>query len=71
MINTVQRVINTTVLNTDQEYKMFAMHPKHSKYFTISEKLKNVYKQYTFSEISIQISMLETFLCQVLTPVRD
>lgn len=41
----MQRVMNATVQNKEQEQKMFEMHQKHSKYFTIAEKWETVYLQ--------------------------
>lgn len=34
----MQRVMNATMLNREQENKMFEMHQNHSKYFTTAEK---------------------------------
>jgi len=31
MMNTMQRIMNATVLNREQEQKMLEMHQKHSK----------------------------------------
>lgn len=61
MINTVWEVMNTTVLNTEPEQKMFLNAPETFKIrHIVRRKWKSffIYKQYHLSENSIQVPML-------------